>query len=129
MESVIIFDEQGRVIYPNTPSGFGAGIRELETKWTEASQLEYLRKDLMASAKRYEALAKEAINVHVAARALQAEARSSSKVRKRTCASGEMASKSALTWVNVQQIVLTLHKIRMTTFCRICDKRLSWAFP
>src|SRR6266487_2955367 len=75
VDSVIIFDEPGRVIYPNTPSGFEAGARELETKWTEASQLEYLRKDLMTSAQRYEALAKEATQVNVAARALQAEAR------------------------------------------------------
>src|SRR6266487_3732483 len=75
VDNVIIFDEQGRVIYPNTPSGFAAGARELETQWTEACQLEYLSKDLAASAQRYEALAKEATNVNVAARALQAEAR------------------------------------------------------
>ena len=75
VDSVIIFDEPGRVIYPNKPAGFDAGARELETQWTEASQLEYLRKDPGASAKRYEAVAKEATNVNVAARALQAEAR------------------------------------------------------
>jgi signal transduction histidine kinase len=75
VDSVILLDEQGRVSYPNTPSGFDAGFRELETQWTEASQLEYLRKDFMTSAQRYEALAKEATNVNVAARALQAEAR------------------------------------------------------
>jgi signal transduction histidine kinase len=75
VDSVIILDEQGRVIYPNTPSGVDAGFGELEAKWTEASQLEYLRKDFMAAATRYEALAKEATNVNVAARALQAEAR------------------------------------------------------
>jgi len=75
VDSVVIFDEQGRVIYPNTPSGVGTDSPELEDKWTEANQLEYLRKDFVAAAKRYEALAKEATNVNVAARALQAEVR------------------------------------------------------
>lgn len=75
VDSVVILDEQGRVAYPNTPSGFDTASREPEVKWTEASQLEFLRKDFAAAAKRYEALAAEATNVNVAARALQAEAR------------------------------------------------------
>ena len=75
VDSVVLLDEQGRVSYPNTPSGFDAGFRELEAQWTEASQFEYLRKDFLASAKRYGALAKQATEVNLAARALQAEAR------------------------------------------------------
>jgi len=75
VDSVIIFNEQGCVIYPNTPSASEATTRELEAKWTEASQLEYLRKDFVTAAKRYDALAKDASDINVAARAFQAEAR------------------------------------------------------
>ena len=75
VDSVVILDEQGRVAYPNTPCGIDTGSPEPEVKWTEASQLEFLRKDFLAAAKRYEALAAEATKVNVAARALQAEAR------------------------------------------------------
>ena len=60
VDSVVILDEQGRIAYPNTPSGFDTGSPEPEIKWTEASQLEFLRKDFVAAAKRYEALAAEA---------------------------------------------------------------------
>ena len=75
VDSVVILDGQGRVAYPNTPSGFDSGSPESEVKWTEASQLEFLRRDFVAAAKRYEALAEEATKVNVAARAFQAEAR------------------------------------------------------
>jgi signal transduction histidine kinase len=75
VDSVVILDEQGRIAYPNTPSSFDTVSPEPEIKWTEASQLEFLRKDFLTAAKRYEALAAEATNVNVAARALQAEAR------------------------------------------------------
>src|SRR6185436_13039212 len=75
VDGVVILDEQGRVIYPNTPTGPDADSRELETAGSEAGQLEYLRKDFIASARSYEALAKAATNVNVAARALQAAAR------------------------------------------------------
>jgi signal transduction histidine kinase len=75
VDSVVILDEQGRIAYPNTPTSFDTGSPEPEVKWTEAGQLEFLRKDFVSAAKRYEALAAEATNVNVAARSLQAEAR------------------------------------------------------
>src|SRR5262245_28793584 len=75
VDAVVILDEQGRVAYPNTPLGPGTESHELEAKWTAASQLEYLRKDFMEASKRYDALAQEATNVNLVARALQAEVR------------------------------------------------------
>jgi len=75
MDSVLIFDGQGRIAYPNTPTAFDPVSNELEVKWAEANGLEYLRKDYVAAASRYEALSKEATNVNATARALQAQAR------------------------------------------------------
>jgi signal transduction histidine kinase len=88
-DSVIILDEQGDILYPNTPSApptpssappdregeRGRGDGESEPKWAEANRLEYLRKDFIMAASRYGALAQESTNINVAARALQAQAR------------------------------------------------------
>lgn len=71
VDSVIIRDESGRVLYPNVPTVLQSQPSELEFKWADAGQLEYLRKDVAAAADRYGALAKEATNVDVAARAWQ----------------------------------------------------------
>jgi hypothetical protein len=75
VDSVVIFDEQGRVAYPNTPLGSGTESHKSEAKWTAASQFEFLRKDFTEAAGQYHALAQETTNINVAARALQAEAR------------------------------------------------------
>ena len=74
VDAVVLFDESGRVVYPNTPSAANDGFGELETKWQEASRLEHLRKPVEA-AQQYDALARESTNANVAARAFQAEAR------------------------------------------------------
>jgi len=74
VDGVVIFDESGRVAYPNTPSAANDGFGEHETKWQEASRLEHLRK-LVEAARQYDALARESTNANVAARAFQAEAR------------------------------------------------------
>src|SRR5262245_1696859 len=49
VDSVVIFDEQGHVNYPNaaTPSKIDFG--EADPKWQEASQLEHLRKYVEAA--------------------------------------------------------------------------------
>jgi signal transduction histidine kinase len=47
----------------------------VETAWADASESEYLRKDFKAAANLYGAIVKDATNVHVAASALQAQAR------------------------------------------------------
>jgi len=75
VDSVAIFDGQGSILYPNTPAGFSPASGGLEMKWADANRLEYLRKDFIAAAGRYEALSNEATNVNAAARALQAQAR------------------------------------------------------
>jgi signal transduction histidine kinase len=85
VDSVVILDKQASILYPNTPSAplsssdggweKGPGNGESEPKWAEANRLEYLRKDFIAAASRYGALAQESTNVNVAAQALQAQAR------------------------------------------------------
>jgi signal transduction histidine kinase len=72
-ESVVLFDERGKVIYPNRAAG--STNAELQPQWAEANQSEYLRKDPIRAAKLYHELGTKATNVDVAARAFQAEAR------------------------------------------------------
>ena len=75
VDSVIIFDEAGRILYPNAPFPLKTASVTLEPKWTKAGQLEYLRKDFIAAANHYKALAKDAVDARLTARALQGEAR------------------------------------------------------
>jgi signal transduction histidine kinase len=74
VSGVVLFDESGRIAYPNAPSPVNDGFGELESKWQEAGRLEQLL-TLTEAAKQYDALAREATNANVAARAFQAEAR------------------------------------------------------
>ena len=74
VDGVVIFDEMGRVAYPNAPAAATDSLGELESKWQEASRLEQLRNWLEAS-KQFDALAQETTNANIAARALQAQAR------------------------------------------------------
>ena len=73
-DSIIIFDERGRITYPNLAVAPKADP-DLQPRWAEASQLEYFHKNLIAAVAHYGALAKESTNVNMAAHALQAEAR------------------------------------------------------
>ena len=75
VDSVVVFDGQGRILYPNKPTAPKPDSVELEPKWAEANRLEYLKRDFITAAGRYEALAKETTNVNSAARALQSQAR------------------------------------------------------
>ena len=74
VDGVVIFDEQGRIVYPNSPSVANSDFTELEPKWQEASRFEYLRKYVEA-AKRYKELGHTATNENTAARAYQSEVR------------------------------------------------------
>ncbi len=74
IDSLIVFDGKGRILYPNSPS-VGPTDAQPEAQWAEASQLEYARKDFDAAAKRYRALSMQLSNVNLSARALQAAAR------------------------------------------------------
>jgi len=74
VDSFIVFDEKGQILYPNSPL-VGPTEAQLEAQWAEAHQLEYARKDFAAAAKRYRALSIQLTNVNLSARALQAAAR------------------------------------------------------
>jgi signal transduction histidine kinase len=75
VDSVVLFDEQGRLAYPDVPSRGETEFGHLDARWAEAGKLEYLRQDAAAALAIYEVLARESTNVHFAARAWQAEAR------------------------------------------------------
>jgi len=74
-DSVVILDDQGRILYPNVPSPGRSDSGELDPKGREGSQLEYLHKYL-ESASQYDAAARETTNENFAARMFQSEARS-----------------------------------------------------
>jgi signal transduction histidine kinase len=72
-DSVVVFDDHGRVIYPNQPQAPEA--IEVHAHWSDANQLEHRRRDFRAAERLYAALAADATNVNQKARALQAQAR------------------------------------------------------
>jgi signal transduction histidine kinase len=74
VDSLVIFDEEEQVLYPNSPT-VGAVVAQTDAAWAEAGHREYVRKDFKAAAARYRALASQATNANVSARALQAAAR------------------------------------------------------
>ncbi len=75
IDSVVIFDADGKIAYPNIPVQFDSNFGEAAQAWAEANQFEFLRKDLAAAAGRYHSIALGATHINLAARALQAEAR------------------------------------------------------
>jgi len=75
VDSIILFDAEGRYIYPNAPTVVATEIPELEPKWADAARFENLRRDFATAAKAYEAIAIQATNANIAARARQAQAR------------------------------------------------------
>jgi signal transduction histidine kinase len=74
VDSLIVFDEKGQILYPNSPAASPV-VTQLEAQWAEANQLEYARKDFDAAAKRYRSLSTQMTNVNLRARALQAATR------------------------------------------------------
>src|SRR6266853_1388224 len=74
-DSVLVFDGQGRLLYPNTPLAPQSGPERWEGKLAEASGLERFRKDFPAAARKYETIANETQDAKLAARALQARTR------------------------------------------------------
>ena len=74
VDSVQVLDDQGRIVYPNQPSP-PPSVGELPAEWNAAGRLEYV-KNFEKAAAAYHAMALSATNIHFAARALQAEARS-----------------------------------------------------
>jgi len=74
-DSVVCYDGQGRIIYPNAPATPSDQTNIASFDWVEARRLEYSENDPTAAAKAYAAIARETNDVNLAARALQAQAR------------------------------------------------------
>jgi signal transduction histidine kinase len=74
VDALVIFDNSGRISYPDAPLAASGDLGALEAKWNEAGRLENLRK-FNEAANQYSALAQAATNVNLAARAIQSEAR------------------------------------------------------
>jgi hypothetical protein len=74
VDAVVIFDEEGRVRYPNTATAVPSDFGRLEPEWQEAGRLEQLQNHREA-ARHYEMLARQAPAANAAARAFQSAAR------------------------------------------------------
>ena len=81
-DSVVCYDAQGRLLYPAAPQAPERDSGGQQAQWAEALRLEYVEQDLDAAASAYEVMAaacgdpeKDRFNAHLAARALQAQAR------------------------------------------------------
>src|SRR5688572_20708500 len=73
VDSVILFSPEGRLVYPNVASAIPT--EELDRRWADAGRLEHRERDFSNAARLYDALAREATNANIAARAWQAKAR------------------------------------------------------
>jgi signal transduction histidine kinase len=71
---VVLYDEQGRLRYPNTPEAVKSELGALASRWHEAERREHLGRYAEA-AQEYDALARVATNDLSRARAFQAAAR------------------------------------------------------
>jgi signal transduction histidine kinase len=75
VDSVVILDDSGHVMYPDVPSARENSGNEQEPQWARASELEYRRNDFVGAGRLYDGLAKRATNANAAARGWQAAAR------------------------------------------------------
>ena len=73
VETVVIFDQQRRVLYPNMPVAVQSPA--LPAEWGKANRLEHVQRDSVAAADAYAGIATNTLDDNVAARALQAQAR------------------------------------------------------
>ena len=75
-DSLVLYDSAGRLLYPSPASPSGASQVD-SPQWTEARRLEerLTREDWAAAASAYGAIAEAASDVHLAARARQAQVR------------------------------------------------------
>jgi len=74
VDSVLVFDEQGHLTYPNSAFPAKSSSTPLDPRWAEANRAEFLHKDFVAASKLYEALSPN-LDGNVAARALQGQIR------------------------------------------------------
>lgn len=64
LDSVVVLDRSGRIVYPFVPAGTLPGPGHAEHDSTEASRLEFLRRDFAGAAAAYEAMARQTTNIH-----------------------------------------------------------------
>ncbi len=74
-DSVIVYDVTGRVTYPAPANVYAAGESVESPEWSQARQLEFENADPAAAASAYARMASDTLDVNLAARALQAQAR------------------------------------------------------
>jgi len=103
VNAVVIFDDTGRISYPDGPLAEGGDPGVLEAKWNEAGRLENLHK-FNEAANQYGALARAATNANLAARAIQSEARCRMQAGKPRRSSGSSRRPSAMTGTVVRPI-------------------------
>ena len=80
-DSLVCYDAEGQLAYPRVAPSTQADADATDGGWAEATQLEYVQQDFTAAANAYASLATDALaeqppRVNLAARALQAQARS-----------------------------------------------------
>ena len=75
VDTVVIMDEQRRVVYPNLPAAPSPSQWDSSAGWREANRLEYIKKDFASAANAYAALATNSPDANATARSLQAQAR------------------------------------------------------
>ena len=74
-DAVVVYDESGGVLYPRPPRPMDVDYHADTDLWDKARRLEYDLNDTAAAAGVYEDIATRADNVHLAARAMQAQIR------------------------------------------------------
>lgn len=78
-DSVVLYDERGRPLYPGDGPSISPAPSIDSAAWREAQRLEFGAQEYSSAASAYERLARRTSNIHLAARALQAQARSLGK--------------------------------------------------
>ena len=74
-DSVVILDRAGSPTYPTGPSPHPLSDEVLPLTWKEAERLEYEKGDVSKAAEIFNRIAQETENIHLAARAIRAQAR------------------------------------------------------
>ncbi len=75
VSSVVVYDDDGNVVYPDSPRMAREPPAEQSDAWENARRLEFVDREPRAAADAYAEIAANATDVHTEARALQAQAR------------------------------------------------------
>ena len=74
-DSVILYEADGQLMYPNTPEFQASVLEESTEPWLAAERAEYANRDPATAAELYSVVAQDSTDVNLAARALVAETR------------------------------------------------------